>query len=132
VWRLAHEPVPTRQALDPDRYTQTAAVWRTVTPLVLDRHPKPKPGEHVGDLIAAACENIGLPAPLAVEIHKHAPVTGGPGRDAVRVSEGSKLADRPRRHAVLYFPERLPGPVILGAGRFRGLGLCRPVQEHGR
>jgi CRISPR-associated protein Csb2 len=129
VWKLAHEPVPTRQALDPGRYAGTARVWRTVTPLVLDRHPKGKPGQREGDLIAAACENTGLPAPLAVEIHKHAPVTGGPSRDAVRVPEGSKLADRPRRHAVLYFPERVTGPVILGAGRFRGLGLCRPVPE---
>ena len=128
VWRLAHEPVPTRRALDPRRYARTARVWQTVTPLVLDRYPKNKAGERVGDLIAQACENIGLPAPLGVALHKHAPAKGGPSRDAIRFPKDSKLADRPRHHAVLCFPVPVRGPMLLGAGRFRGLGLCRPAE----
>ncbi len=129
VWRLAHEPVPSKASLRPGAYAGPARVWASVTPVVLDRHPKDKPGERLGDRIAAACENIGLPAPLGVELHKHAPVRQGPSRDAVQIPDESALADRPRRHVVLYFAEPVAGPVLLGAGRFRGLGLCRPVAE---
>jgi CRISPR-associated protein Csb2 len=56
-------------------------------------------------------------------------VRQGPSRDAVQIPDESALADRPRRHLVLYFAEPVAGPVLLGAGRFRGLGLCRPVAE---
>jgi CRISPR-associated protein Csb2 len=35
------------------------------------------------------------------------------------------LASRQLTHAVLQFPEPVRGPVLLGVGRFAGLGLCR-------
>lgn len=31
-------------------------------------------------------------------------------------------------HAILVFAERVVGPLLLGAGRYRGYGLCRPVE----
>ncbi len=40
-----------------------------------------------------------------------------------------KLGERPLRHLVLTFGERVRGPLILGAGRFQGLGLCLPLPE---
>jgi CRISPR-associated protein Csb2 len=129
VWRLGHEPVPTKASLKPQIYADTARVWASVTPVLLDRHPKNKPGQRIGDLVAAACENIGLPAPLGVELHRHAPVRQGPSCDTIRLPKGSALANRPLRHVVLYFAEPVTGPVLLGAGRFRGLGLCRLVAE---
>jgi CRISPR-associated protein Csb2 len=39
----------------------------------------------------------------------------------------SSLASRFLTHAVIRFSEPVEGPVILGAGRFVGLGLCRPI-----
>lgn len=129
IWRLAHEPVPTKASLSPQVYADTARVWASVTPVVLDRHPKNKPGQRIGDLVAAACENIGLPPPLGVELHTQAPVRQGLSCDAVKIPRKGALAHRPRRHIVLYFAKPVTGPVLLGAGRFRGLGLCRPVAE---
>ena len=34
-------------------------------------------------------------------------------------------------HAVIEFGPKVEGPIILGAGRFRGYGLCRPFFEGG-
>ena len=31
-------------------------------------------------------------------------------------------------HAIIRFSQPVEGPVILGAGRFVGLGLCRPIR----
>jgi CRISPR-associated protein Csb2 len=39
------------------------------------------------------------------------------------------LATRQLTHAVIRFAEPIDGPVILGAGRFVGLGLCRPIDS---
>lgn len=38
------------------------------------------------------------------------------------------LVGRFLTHAVIRFSQPVEGPVILGAGRFVGLGLCRPIQ----
>ena len=42
-------------------------------------------------------------------------------------SIAKRLASRQLTHAVLQFPEPVRGPVLLGAGRFAGLGLCRAL-----
>lgn len=34
-------------------------------------------------------------------------------------------------HAVLLFEREVRGPVLIGAGRFRGYGLCRPLSQGG-
>ena len=38
---------------------------------------------------------------------------------------------RSHNHAVIVFDfdEPVRGPVLMGAGRFRGYGLCRPMDE---
>ena len=35
-------------------------------------------------------------------------------------------------HAALTFDEPIHGPLLLGAGRFAGLGLMRPIPESGK
>jgi CRISPR-associated protein Csb2 len=30
-------------------------------------------------------------------------------------------------HADLIFPSAVSGPILIGAGRYRGFGLCRPA-----
>lgn len=34
-------------------------------------------------------------------------------------------------HMVLEFPEPIPGPVLLGRGRFFGMGFFAPLEEEG-
>lgn len=134
-WRLTLEAETTRASLGFGRYARTARRWNTVLPVVLDRHPKDKPGNELADIVARACRNVGLPASaidrLEVEIHKHSPVKGAPSvREVLQsVPADSPYRTRPFAHIALNFANPIRGPLILGAGRFRGLGLCLPVDE---
>jgi CRISPR-associated protein Csb2 len=110
-----------------------ATTWATMTPIVFDQHPKSRGNAayqaEVVAMIARCCERIGLPVPrdvivTPVSAHLGAP----PGREfpLLRRKDGT-----PRRHShvILRFEEPICGPVILGAGRYRGYGVCRPMDE---
>lgn len=125
-----------RRSLDPEPYLRPSRRFATVTPIVLDRHLKTRGEEREREVraaIEAACARIGLPAPSAVLADRHAAVEGAPsvrvGGTAswVRWRLPAELASRQLTHAVLEFAEPVAGPVLLGAGRFCGLGLCRAV-----
>jgi CRISPR-associated protein Csb2 len=107
-----------------------------VTPFVFDRFPKDKAGKDAGSIVAQACINMSLPPPIEIELHKHSAFRGAPsakrhlGEPAsagYKFPKGSALAGRPLRHLILKFGQPVRGPVILGAGRFQGLGLCLPL-----
>jgi CRISPR-associated protein Csb2 len=128
---------PDKRSLDSIAYTRAASTFSTVTPIVLDRHLKEK-GEtrqkEVIDQIKSACFNIGLPEPKAVVPDKHSALEGAPSAQPsgkapewMRWRLPSSLASRFLTHAVITFSDPVEGPVILGAGRFVGLGLCRPI-----
>jgi CRISPR-associated protein Csb2 len=133
-WRLRREPQPEAQSLRPQRYLAAARFWGSVTPIALDRHPK-KAGEAEA-LVAEACARIGLPKPRRVVLAAHSAIRGAPsvrpGRHAPAWTGWRlppSLASRRLTHAVLGFAEQVAGPVVLGAGRFTGLGLCLPLRE---
>jgi CRISPR-associated protein Csb2 len=118
--------------LRPETWTapETGACrWASVTPVVLDRHFKgadmwDKAAESVKD----ACERIGLPRPETVALHPVSWVRGAP-RAAdfpylTRKRDGGRMH---HAHAHLQFAEPVRGPILIGAGRFRGYGLCRPL-----
>jgi len=44
--------------------------------------------------------------------------------------QGSGLC-RYQVHVVLEFAEPVGGPLLIGRGRYRGYGLCRPLREGG-
>jgi CRISPR-associated protein Csb2 len=135
------EPPADKRSLDPALYTESAFVFATVTPIVLDRHLKESGAarqEESARQIAAACRNIGLPEPEAVVVDKHSAIEGAPAAYPSGKSPRwmnwrlpPSLASRQLTHAVIRFAEPIDGPVILGAGRFVGLGLCRPVEREG-
>lgn len=125
-----------RRSLDPEPYLRPSRRFATVTPIVLDRHLKSRGEDREQEIRAAievACGRIGLPAPRAVLVDRHAAVEGAPSvrvggtPDWVRWRVPAELASRQLTHAVLEFAEPVAGPVLLGAGRFCGLGLCRAV-----
>ncbi|HLI62914.1 MAG TPA: type I-U CRISPR-associated protein Csb2 [Terriglobales bacterium] len=136
-WRVQRAAVPSRASLRPERWCKTAVSWASAMPVLLDRFPEHNDPVEEARLIAAACRNIGLPEPIEIEIHKHSAVRGGPS--AYRAGgnrspgpdwsfpKGAKFARRPRRHVVLRFGEPVTGPVLLGAGRFHGFGMCLPL-----
>ena len=113
----------------PERWMTPARRWASVTPVVLDRFPGRK-----GDLeaeVRRAARNAHLPEPRVVAVSREPMVLGAPGftpADTLRRSGDPVI---PYRHVVLDFPERLRGPVVLGAMRHYGLGLCIPIHESG-
>jgi CRISPR-associated protein Csb2 len=89
-----------------------------VTPIVLDRHPKR--GETPQTLVADAAERSGWPRPTAVDL---------PYRTLPQVPPAGAFIGRGaghRVHAVLRFTQPVRGPMLIGRGRYFGLGLLRP------
>lgn len=132
--RLAPASAALKRSLSPEPYLRPARIWASVTPIVLDRHLKRKGGGEIREILAGACENAGLPRPDPdrIQIGKHSAVEGAP---PARPSAGAppwtrwkvpeSFATRSLVHAVIDFGRETAGPVLLGAGRFTGLGLCR-------
>lgn len=112
-------------------YPDGATHWSTVTPIVFDRHPKTKdPAEYQRDvaaMIARACTRIGLPQPrevISTHVSAHAGVPPAFAFQRLRRKDGS---ERRHTHAILVFDEAVCGPVLIGAGRYRGYGAARPL-----
>lgn len=81
------------------------------------------------DVIRQACERIGLPQPAKVTV---VPTIALSGAQKPRFyGPFPREANRTRRaltHAILEFDRPVLGPILLGAGRFSGLGLFRPIR----
>lgn len=130
---------PPRRSLDPALYTRKARCFASVTPIVLDRYLKERGEarqEEMAAQIAAACRHIGLPEPSEVVADKHSAIEGAPSAypsgkapSWTRWRLPASFGSRQLTHAVVRFAEPVSGPVLLGAGRFAGLGLCRPLDE---
>ncbi|MGH9026195.1 MAG: type I-G CRISPR-associated protein Csb2 [Acidimicrobiia bacterium] len=120
--------------------------WTTVTPIALDRFPGPlrrgtaaqrgKAEAIATTTIARACTFVGLPEPDDVTISFEGPLTavpavggkGGHGRFFPPYRAGSSGQARLCVHARLAFAEPVAGPMLLGAGRYLGYGLCLPIR----
>lgn len=139
-------------------FPRGANTWASVTPVALDRFPKSNRQQdrdawtrEVTDIVVAACLRIGLPKPVAVDIDttswqcgssravsKRRVLRGLTGADAADAALGEGFpsfpckgtrAPRPQVHVWLRFAEPVLGPILLGAGRYQGYGLCKPWQE---
>lgn len=128
-----------KRALQSSTYTEPSCSWASVTPIVLDRMPKTDRvkevvawREEVGAIIANSCINIGLPRPVSVRVEK-TPFFRGSLR-AMPGQGGFPLFRKGRYqvHAHITFDCKVAGPVLLGAGRFRGYGLMRPWKVDAR
>ena len=132
--RLSPASTESKRSLDPAPYFQPARVWASVTPIVLDRHLKRYDEGRIRELIADSCANAGLPRPDPdrIQVGKHSAIEGAPPAwprpgappwTRWRVPEA--LRSRLLTHVAIDFGCEVAGPVMLGAGRFTGLGLCR-------
>lgn len=116
------------QTLMPETWVRESATWESVTPVVMDRHPRG--GDRwatLAESVERSCEYIGLPRPVSVELARAPFVSGPPRADnfpPLRRRDGTTMM---HLHARVVFAEPVAGPVILGAGRYRGYGLCRPL-----
>jgi CRISPR-associated protein Csb2 len=129
--RLLTDSAPELRALQFEtQYAAAAAVWASVTPMVLDRHPKAR-GPSAETIIAESCHRIGLPTPAEIRL---GPVSAFAGAAPVfqHQAQGKQTKGRLLQHVLIRFPEPVHGPILLGAGRHLGLGLLRPLRQGGR
>jgi CRISPR-associated protein Csb2 len=111
--------------LRPAVYSRPAQRWATVTPVVLDQFPRRQLTAE--DVVAGACERVGLPRPVGVRVGQAAYLSGVPASRAFpALPTRAGRPPRPLTHAEITFDVPVRGPVLLGAGRYLGYGLCRP------
>lgn len=131
TWRLSLDANPRLASLSTARYAILSRRWSTVLPLALDRHPKS--GLSVASIVKLSCSNQGIPADvvnrLTVEFSPEPTVRGAPHTRVVcrTLAPDSPYRNRRLGHATLEFPTCVWGPLLVGAGRFRGLGFCLPL-----
>lgn len=128
--RLNNEQLPELQSLRFDQYAAKSTVWASVTPIVLDRHAKKK-GPTLESIVAESCIRIGLPTPVEIRLGPISTISGVP-RAREFNGRSKQTEGRLLRHALLRFGCPVRGPLLLGAGRFMGLGLCIPYTERVR
>lgn len=128
-----------RTTLAPRTWCGPARHWASVTPVALDENPgnlgagDPVKATRAADtaraIIERACQRIGLPAPAVIEVTQRSVLDGCPeARRFMPFPNKSGAIRRVCIHAELIFREEVEGPILLGAGRFHGLGLFRPVR----
>ena len=80
-------------------------------------------------MISRSCERIGLPVPREVIVTPVSAHLGVPPAHEFPRLERKDGSRRRHVHAILVFSEMVRGPILLGAGRYRGYGLCRPLDS---
>lgn len=123
------------KTMRPETWNTPSTSWITATPIVLDRNPKffghRNTAKHEAayaravDSIVKSCVDQGLPEPVAVEVSRQPYLAqSGATKAFGRLEMGGRA--RFMIHARIQFPQPVAGPLVLGAGRFFGMGLCMP------
>lgn len=127
-------------ALQRRTWNRPSHTWVSVTPIALPHHPSRKKRNKGGGYwarvqrsIEASCEHVGLPRPSVVFATPHPLVPGVsrasdfPGFSQPDRKHNGRMIARHLMHARIEFDEPIEGPLLLGAGRYFGLGLMRPL-----
>jgi CRISPR-associated protein Csb2 len=134
-WRLEHltaaRPPINLRGETWTAYPDGTTHWATVTPIAFDQHPKVTDRaayeREVAAMIAECCRRIDLPKPREVIVTAVSAHHGAPPAHSFPRLQRKDGTQRRHCHAILVFAEPVCGPVLLGAGRFRGYGVCRPL-----
>jgi len=111
------------------KYTEAAERWATVTPMVLPGHLNGRGlANRQKKLVLKSLAHAGIMTPVS-EIHLQPdPIFSGADRaGSYRVPE--YLRQFTKTHAIITFSEPVVGPVVIGAGRYVGLGLMAGLDE---
>ena len=115
--------------------------WVSATPIALPRHPgrlrggtstaRAKAWTLAESALVVACTHVGLPVPSAVQVSLAPFIAGARSVRSfptfTQAGRNGKPGRRQLVHASLTFETAVAGPMMLGAGRFLGLGLMRPA-----
>lgn len=125
------------------RWSRPSRRWATATPIALPTHPgklsrgktetRSKAWQKAEEAVARSCQHVGLPEPSHVAVSFSPFIHGArPAPDYPAFSQtGTKGNEVCRKllHATIIFDNPVSGPLVLGAGRFLGLGLLLPLSE---
>ena len=131
------------------RFARRAQRWRSITPLALPaaRRRRIDPGRQASEAKGGAERAAEHARATAAVRHalRHADVTvpvahvqvqrepfDRHGARAERFAPGTRFPKEALWHAAITFTESVSGPLLLGDGRFLGLGLMRPDDEQVR
>ncbi|WP_028583706.1 type I-G CRISPR-associated protein Csb2 [Desulfogranum mediterraneum] len=102
-------------------WSRPSPIWSTVTPIALDRWPKKTfPPEMV---VANSLSAMGLPKPERIMCSNHSQVKGAANARKYPSRRGNRFIT----HALIEWAEPIVGPLLIGADRYFGGGLCRPL-----
>lgn len=119
--------------------TEARRVWRSVTPIALPDPAARRPGRKSGgartdeEAVAAAAlrqalRHAGVPAPArSVRLQREPFTRHGARADAF--AAGTRFAARRLWHAEITFAAPVTGPLVLGDGRYLGLGVMAPAPD---
>lgn len=133
----------TNASLRADMWLRPSRKWVSATPVSLPEHPgrlaggtarkRAKAWREAERAIAAACRHVGLPAPAQVEVSLSPLIAGvrAAGRFPPFSQRGSvdQAIRRQLVHVAATFERPVAGPLVLGTGRFLGLGMMRPMPD---
>ena len=112
--------------------------WTSATPVALPTHPgdlrrgspaaRAKAWARAEEAVLRSCGHVGLPVPADVQVSLTPCITGARPAADYPVFEQNGVVRR-LVHVSLAFAEPVAGPLMLGSGRFVGLGLMRPVRD---
>ena len=137
--------MPHTRTLQTNTWSRPSSKWVSATPVALPFHPQGKLGkgtetarrkawEKAEKAIEKSCEHISLP-PLKNMSLGLSPFLHGSrhARDYPPFIQGHGAGSRARilLHAFLEFSQPVAGPVLLGSGRYLGLGLMYPLPSGG-
>ena len=124
--------------LRPETWCAASRRWVSATPIALDRNPGDlrstdphRAARAIGEAeagIRLACRHIGLPEPAEVTVLPSPALAGAAKVRSFPAFPGTEgRFQRVLTHAAVEFSEPICGPLLLGAGRYIGLGLMRPA-----
>jgi CRISPR-associated protein Csb2 len=123
-WRMTPASERTLFALAPARWLGPARRWQTVTPVVLDRHPKRRGSDALERALSDTFTNAGAPSPERVD---WSPIPWQPAAVPAPAYTGQGLPRGIRLHIDVTFKEPVRGPLLIGRARYFGVGLFAPV-----
>lgn len=116
-----------QRTLRAETWSRPATTWATATPVLLDRFPDRPYGDETEASISLSCVRIGLPEPADVRVGPTSALIGAEPWHRFLPPRNEARAKRPLVHAVVRFAQPVRGPLLLGSGRYYGLGLCHPL-----
>ena len=128
-------------SLRPEVWRRRSRRWVSATPIALPKHPgrlgggtgtaRAKAWALAESAVVTACVHVGLPVPSAVQVSLSPFLAGARAATRFPAFSQSGRDGKPVRrqlvHASLTFEHPVAGPLMLGTGRFLGLGLMRPM-----